>query len=316
MSNNATVAPQTESRSGILFKDIASVWVNLTQVDATEREYQSDDRSEGLVSAERCLVTLETEPVRYCQLFLRLRAAWGIEPPQMLDLGSPYNKIPLRSDLRETFDSGNWALAPSKDVLEMIAAKTFTLGCSPKPWPEYTDLIPNEQYSYHFIHFRGAPGAIVRLSARGIVVPRTYTTPFTDMPPIQSDLHPYFAICDIALKAARTYRALNSGRVVKLSPELQVCVNMCIAIYTQWMSLGGPVDCPSLLYLTRRAANIQVNAPKEETSQSPDPKPRAPRKSGNKRGYTVEDSSSDEGRSDIRARLRPRQSLNATQGRK
>lgn len=37
-------------------------------MDATEREYQSDDRSEGLVSAERCLVTLETEPVRYCQL--------------------------------------------------------------------------------------------------------------------------------------------------------------------------------------------------------------------------------------------------------
>lgn len=81
----------------------------------------------------------------------------------MLDLGSPYNKIPrklilgillgvpvfiyhggvimiVRSDLRETFDSGNWALAPSKDVLEMIAAKTFTLGCSPKPWPEYTDV--------------------------------------------------------------------------------------------------------------------------------------------------------------------------------
>ncbi|KAB5591897.1 Outer membrane translocase receptor tom70 [Ceratobasidium theobromae] len=200
---------------------------------------------------DRCVLTLESEPIEFCQIFRlndlnnvkQLEHAWGMKHNN-LNLDDIHNKIPLKVDLHRTFESDNWALVPSLDCLKEIAAKAILLAHPSKVWPVYLEWFPNKEYVYSICHFKGAPTAFLRHTNEDSGNILVYKSPFSTVPGIEAPLHPYFAISHVAQKAI--YFHEKQVQLNKLPDMIQDCVDLCVAIYSQWLGVGTRISETSI----------------------------------------------------------------------
>lgn len=205
----------------------------------------------------RCLVTNTTDPIYECQIFRspndprqirQFEHAWGLKAGS-LNFGVPRNKVFLTPDFCRTFELGNWALVPCLTTLKDIAVRAAQmLGDGSRTWPHYLGWFPDTTRYYCFVHFHGGPHIITRVkdgyrpNTRSFVV---HEQPFEDLPAIESAIHPYFVICDVARKILDQRRM--GIPVNKLPDSLQDCLNLCVGIYSQWIAIGLNMSTPMAL---------------------------------------------------------------------
>ncbi|KAB5591896.1 Outer membrane translocase receptor tom70 [Ceratobasidium theobromae] len=150
----------------------------------------------------------------------------------------------VKVDLHRTFESDNWALVPSLDCLKEIAAKAILLAHPSKVWPVYLEWFPNKEYVYSICHFKGAPTAFLRHTNEDSGNILVYKSPFSTVPGIEAPLHPYFAISHVAQKAI--YFHEKQVQLNKLPDMIQDCVDLCVAIYSQWLGVGRRIAKASI----------------------------------------------------------------------
>lgn len=147
----------------------------------------------------------------------------------------------LKTDFGETFNKGNWALVPCLTTLKEVGFKALMVRHAAKSWPPYLEWFPDTERFYCFVHFCGSPSSFLRLNDDHHSDPESliiHHKPFDKLPAIQSHIHPYFVICDVAQKVLDHRQ--NRTSLDELPSTLQECLDGCVAIYNEWLDLNAP----------------------------------------------------------------------------
>ncbi|ETW78246.1 hypothetical protein HETIRDRAFT_446142 [Heterobasidion irregulare TC 32-1] len=217
---NTRTASKKSFRKGILKQPIAISEGIHDQHSATPTNTDCSD-------IERCLLTLELPTkaaVKPCyvlnehlwrnnKLLARLEWWWGMKYDS-LELDGASNRIYLRDDWLESFDSGRWLLLPSFDVLDKI----WTQCTDNSMLPENANRAPLEQiydgaetFEYRLLPLDNTISSITRFdrparstNPRSKKTPASscYSYPFDKLPTLVSHVKPHFVICDAGPKLA------------------------------------------------------------------------------------------------------------------
>ncbi|KII84836.1 hypothetical protein PLICRDRAFT_45638 [Plicaturopsis crispa FD-325 SS-3] len=201
----------------------------------------------------RCLVTNKSVDIdfAYCvprdldpSTLERLEYSWNLKP-QTLNTDTRYNIFPLNRHLHRLFDSDDWILLPSEEVIRSYIEMNGRMPIGPD-FPhqpdgmyEYT-LIAKKTMVQHTIHRAQLDGA-----ASDQDVAHTY--PFRTLGLIKSHINPCFALWNAGKKiakgmfefncAARKLYEDDKSRMM-LALELHVRVVM---LYKRWSFYGVPL---------------------------------------------------------------------------
>ncbi|QRV85144.1 HNH endonuclease [Ceratobasidium sp. AG-Ba] len=187
----------------------------------------------------RCLVTSCERPLHVCHVLARatpmtkiwqLERAWGLSPGR-LNLDTTRNLIYLTPDMHQLFDRKDWALVPQLSWLRSLWMD-ISEGSSEV---SFQDFSQQQIVDFIFLPLGEFPKAFLRFS--GSAPPETCLFPFTDLPPIRSHIHPFFAICNVAEKEIH-YRTLDQKNQTKPNEQrkaYQRALQNCINIYNEWL---------------------------------------------------------------------------------
>ncbi|KAG8734890.1 hypothetical protein FRC10_011333 [Ceratobasidium sp. 414] len=215
-------------------------------MEPPERE---DRPREFVPDGNRCLITLDQEPLECCHVISvatsqesiqRLEHAWGFgEVEEKLNIHTVQNLIWLRTDMHTRFDHLDWALVPTRSTLNSIFTATALVAPGKAP-PHYQVDFPDTTWNYHFVLFRRSPVAFLRFQ-EDMESFDTYRYPFSDFGPIISHVHPYFAIVNAAQKELHhrenaSYLSDSPNSPPSRSPDYKKPLEICVLLYQNWMS--------------------------------------------------------------------------------
>ncbi|KAL1703150.1 hypothetical protein EV121DRAFT_281314 [Schizophyllum commune] len=119
---------------------------------------------------------------------------WGIEKGE-IDLSSPLNHVQLCSDMAERMDKSEWALVPSKRIIDTInALSEYNKTANLHDRKRFTEELPEQEYEYEFVPLhiatRDRPSMYLK---RGSTI-TTINKAYSKMPRIRSHAHPLFVV--------------------------------------------------------------------------------------------------------------------------
>ncbi|KAL1703151.1 hypothetical protein EV121DRAFT_292580 [Schizophyllum commune] len=159
---------------------------------------------------------------------------WGIERGE-IDLSSPLNHVQLRSDMAERMNKSEWALVPSKRIIDIIhALSEYNKAADPHKRKRFTEELPEQEYEYEFVPLhiatRDRPSMYLK---RGSTI-RTINKAYSKMPRIRSHAHPLFVVF-------RADRLILTGYPSLSKVKLDRLTQMTSAVLYHWLR-SPPVE--------------------------------------------------------------------------
>ncbi|KAL1735033.1 hypothetical protein EV714DRAFT_280660 [Schizophyllum commune] len=142
---------------------------------------------------------------------------WGIEKGE-IDLSSPLNHVQLRSDMAERMNKSEWALVPSKRIIDIIhALSEYNKAADPHKRKRFTEELPEQEYEYEFVPLhiatRDRPSMYLK---RGSTI-TTINKAYSKMPRIRSHAHPLFVVFRADRLILTGYPSLSKVKLDRLT---------------------------------------------------------------------------------------------------
>ncbi|KAH7335074.1 hypothetical protein B0J17DRAFT_708584 [Rhizoctonia solani] len=138
----------------------------------------------------------------------QLEFCWECEP-ETLDLNVPENLVWLSPEWHTCFVRNHWTFVPSLELLHNIREKTVS-DFGRKKSLHFTKRFPICERQYFYVRFIGGEELTPHYDNASPCGATLHQSPFTTVPPILSQVHPYFVICDAATKDLQHWPELES----------------------------------------------------------------------------------------------------------
>ncbi|KDN34177.1 hypothetical protein RSAG8_12733, partial [Rhizoctonia solani AG-8 WAC10335] len=206
---------------------------NILPTSGTASDAVKTRLTESSPDGKKCSITLSAG----AELLTTLEYAWGMKSGT-LNLDTTQNMMWLSPNLHTWFDNGDWALLPPLSDLTVIQ-NTSLCQLSLAKKTKFTTVLCWGIRSYDFVHFTPATEPIFRFDRPGPINYSIYPPPFSAFPPVSSHIHPYFVICNIALKDKKHHPELSDEEqgqgYATLNQDQLDRVRLCWTIYDLWM---------------------------------------------------------------------------------
>ncbi|GAB1527784.1 hypothetical protein RhiTH_010972 [Rhizoctonia solani] len=155
--------------------------------------------------------------------------------PRTLNLDTTRNLVWLDCTVHKLFDHRHWALLPSEAILDEIL-RFVVQHIDYEDREKFTKVFPHQIYEYTFVQLKPCTEPYIRYDKPQVSV---HQGPFSTLSPIRSHIHPYFVICNVALKDKKFYPHLKAGtqseyETLAHDPSLLKRLRLCRSIFTLW----------------------------------------------------------------------------------